>query len=280
MIRFKLHTNNNTALTMLGVFLFVFFSSVVSAQDKLFLKNGEIIKCKITALSEKTISYRDTVDFSLVNTISKSEVVLAEYKSGAIYTFNLNPEGIPTVVNYETREQRKERKMKEWKKEEELLSSNIIGVHIPDLLFGRFTLSYERLIANKSLGVLIPASISYDMSRAIGASTGNNFGATNTGIGFIGGVDVNYYFDLKPEFKYYFGPRVRYGRDMTLGGIEGLTVQLQNGFFKSAGKNVVSSFGWGFGFFKLSERYMNMPGYEPNQVYPWASFTYRLAFRL
>lgn len=262
---------------LMGCFLLSFS---VFSQDKLFLKNGEIIKCKITALAEKTISYRDTTDFSMVNTISKSEVVLAEYKSGSIYTFNQNADGVPSVINFETSSQRRERKLKEWKKEEETLSSNIVGIHIPDLAFGRFTLSYERLLANKSIGILIPASLSYDMSRLLGAGTGNNYGATNIGVSFIGGIEANYYFDLKPEFKYYFGPRVRYGTDITLGGIEGLSVQLQNGFFKSAGKNVVSSFGWGFGFFKLSQRYVNMPGYEPNQVYPWASFTYRLGFRL
>lgn len=261
-------------------FILVLISLSVFSQDKLFLKNGEIIRCKITALADKTISYRDTSDFSTLNTISKSDVVLAEYKSGSIYTFSQNADGVPLVINYETSSQRKERKLKEWKKEEEGLSPNILGIHIPDLAFGRFTISYERLVANKSIGILVPATISYDMYRVLGASRRNNYGATNRGISFIGGIEANYYFDLKPQFKYYFGPRVRYGTDITLGGIEGLSVQLQNGFFKSVGKNIVSSFGWGFGFFKLSQRYVNWPGYEPNQVYPWASFTYRLGFRL
>ena len=91
---------------------------------------------------------------------------------------------------------------------------------------------------------------------------------------------MNYYYDLKPELKYFFGPRIRYGTDMMLGGIEGLSVQLQNGIFRSRGTKYTSTIGVGFGFFKLSEKYSKYPGYKPKQVYPWASFTWRLGFRL
>ncbi|MDF2452238.1 MAG: hypothetical protein K0S26_1742, partial [Bacteroidota bacterium] len=102
----------------------------------------------------------------------------------------------------------------------------------------------------------------------------------NVGTGFITGIDVNYYHDLKPELKYYFGPRIRYGTDMTLGGIEGLTFQIQNGIFRSRGKKMTSTLGFGVGFFKLSAKYANRGTFDTKQVYPWASFTWRLGFRL
>lgn len=295
------------------VLLFVSLSNV--AQDKVFLRNGKIIPCKIVAISEKTISYRDTIPNSLLVTISKNDVLLTEYKTGTIYMFSkpvstINPVSasnnnslIPEIV--ETREQRKERKMREWKEEEALLSNNILGFYIPEILLGRFTVSYERLFANKSMGVKIPFSLTYDSFGALGefssnssnsssssstssngTTTSSNNNTTNSavkrtrGTGFITGVDVNYYYDLKPELKYYFGPRIRYGTDMVLGGIEGLTFQLQNGIFKSNGKRMTSSLGFGIGFFKLSQKYANYAGYEPKQVYPWASFTWRLGFRL
>lgn len=290
------------------VFLVLLFVSLSNfAQDKVFLRNGKVIPCKIVAISEKTISYRDTIPNSLLITVSKNDVLLTEYKTGTIYMFSqpqatvnivsLANSNFETPVINETREQRKERKMKEWKEEEALLSNNILGFYLPELFLGRFTVSYERLFANKSMGVKIPFSLTYNSIRILDAmasgssttsstssgttSSGNNGNSNQTrGAGFITGVDVNYYHDLKPELKYYFGPRIRYGTDMLLGGIEGLTFQLQNGIFKSNGKRMTSTLGFGVGFFKLSQKYANYAGYEPKQVYPWASFTWRLGFRL
>jgi len=284
-MKFSLHI---TALILL-VFSFRGFS-----QDKLFLKNGTQVKCKIVAISENTISYRDTLPDAILVTLPKADVLIAEYKSGGVYIFGNTANQFQVVnntYNNETREQRKERKMKEWKATEQTLSNNILGFYIPELVLGRFTVSYERLFANKSMGIKIPASLTYNPLASAESSTSNS-SSTNTtsssnngvdpqkGVGFITGIDINYYHDLKPELKYYFGPRVRYGTDMILGGIEGLTVQLQNGIFRSRGKRFTSTLGVGFGFFKLSDKYSNYPGYEPKQVYPWASFTWRMGFRL
>ena len=284
------------------IFLVLLFVSLNTLdQDKVFLRDGKIIPCKIIAISEKTISYRDTIPNSLVVTLSKNDVLIAEYKTGPVYMFNKSSSPLnsvnasnknvsPDVI--ETREQRKDRKMKEWKEEEALLPNNILGFYFPELFFGRLTISYERLFANKSMGIKIPFSLTYDSFGAMGefSSSSSSTSSTNTtnnspiirtrGTGFITGIDVNYYYDLKPKLKYYFGPRLRYGTDMVLGGIEGLSFQLQNGIFKSSGKKMTSTLGFGVGFFKLSQKYANYPGYEPKQVYPWASFTWRLGFRL
>jgi hypothetical protein len=300
------------------IFIVLLFVSIVSiAQDKMFLRNGKTISCKIIAISEKTISYKDTVANSELITVSKNDVLLTEYQTGSIYMFSkeetpfnvLNGSSnfttTPEII--ETREQRNVRKMKEWKDAEVLLSNNILGFYIPELILGRLTLSFERLFANKSMGIKIPFSLTYDGLGALAENSANNSSAnsnTNSsttstatsnnntnnssgstvartkGIGFITGVDVNYYHDLKPQLKYFFGPRIRYGTDMTLGGIEGLTFQLQNGIFRSRGKRMTSTIGFGVGFFKLSASYANRGSYDVNQIYPWASFTWRLGFRL
>lgn len=280
------------------VFLFIVFAFAVKAQDKLFLKNGSAVHCKILAISENTITYRDTIITAPQVTIPKAEVLLAEYKGGQVYIFG---QAVNTYTaapqTEETREQRKERRLKEWKLKEQELSNNILGFYIPELLLGRFTVSYERLLAGKSLGVKVPFSLTYNplialnslaSSSSTTSSSGSSSGNNNNnqtydpprGTGFITGLDINYYHDLKPELKYFFGPRIRYGTDMMLGAIEGLTVQVQNGIFKSSGKRMTSTVAIGFGFFKLSQKYANYPGYEPKQVYPWASFTWRLGFRL
>ena len=302
--------------------MLLFVSVTVVAQDKVFLRNGKIIPCKIVAISEKTISYQDTVPNSAIVTLSKNEVLITEYgKPEAVYMFskempsftvqNNNATTFSTMPEMnETREQRQARKMKEWKEKEALMPNGILGFYIVDLAFGRLTVSYERLLAGKSMGIKIPVSLTYDGLGALAEFSSNNSSASNTntnssstntnttntnnstnntsnapvkrnvGTGIITGIDVNYYHDLKPQLKYFFGPRIRYGTDMTLGGIEGLTFQLQNGIFKSSGKKMTSTLGFGVGFFKLSAKYAGRGGFDGKQVYPWASFTWRLGFRL
>lgn len=291
------------------IFLWMLLLSVNSyAQDKLILKNSTQLLCKIVAISENTISYKDTLPDSKMVTISKTEVLIAEYKNGGIYIFGTEKsekkEDLSVVQPTETREQRKERKLQEWKKQEATLSDNILGFYIPELALGRFTVSFERLFSGKSMGIVIPLSLTYNPFGALDRSSSSssssssysssstntnsssnsssNSNTTNraTGVGFIGGIDINYYHDLKPELKYYFGPRIRYGTDIMLGGLEGLTFQLQNGIFRSRGEKFTSTFGIGVGFFKLSQKYSRYPGYDPKQVYPWGSITWRLGFRL
>ncbi len=302
------------------LFLMLFLVALTGyAQDKIFLRTGKIIPCKIMAISEKTITYKDTATNSPLITLSKNDVLLTEYQSGTVYMFSQEPPASDfKVVNgntasnnnntlsvNETRQERNERKLNEWKEQEALLPNNILGFYIPELVLGRLTVSYERLFANKSMGVKIPFSLTYDALGALSEFSSNNTNATNTntnsgststtttsnnntngavkrnrGTGFITGIDVNYYYDLKPKLKYYFGPRIRYGTDMMLGGIEGLTFQLQNGIFKSSGKRMTSTLGFGVGFFKLSAKYANRGAFDTKQVYPWASFTWRLGFRL
>lgn len=291
--------------------MLLFVALDLSAQDKVFLRDGKSIVCKIVAISENTISYRDTIANSSLITVSKNDVLLTEYQNGTVYMFSKPTNSDFKVINttttnpssnfIETREQRKERKMKEWKEQEALLGNNIIGFYIPELILGRLTISYERLLANKSMGVKIPFSITYDALGALAENSANNSSTStgtnssngntsnntnnsaiqrNRGTGIITGIDVNYYHELKPQLKYYFGPRIRYGTDMSLGGIEGLTFQIQNGIFKSSGKKMTSTVGFGVGFFKLSEKYASRSRLDTKQVYPWASFTWRLGFRL
>jgi hypothetical protein len=273
------------------VVLLALAGSRAYAQDQLFFRKGNQVPCKIMAISENTITYRDTVPGSALITVPKSEVILAEYKTGQVYIFSSEKTLVAAPADvFETREQRKERKMKEWKLKEQELSDNILGFYIPELFLGRFTVSFERLLANKSVGVKIPLSLTYDsfgaLAQASANSTSNNTGTvvsspvTRTkGVNFITGVDVNYYYDLKPELKYFFGPRIRYGTDQVMGGIEGLSFQIQNGIFRSRGKKMTSTLGIGFGFVKVLD--FGFPtSRDTRQVYPWGSFTWRLGFRL
>lgn len=266
--------------------LFCIKANTVFSQDKLFLRNGSSLHCKIVSINEHTISYRDTLENSPIITIAKAQIIVAEIK-GEVYIFGSEKQvNEQSVSTNETWQQRQERRMQDWKKQEDSLSNNILGFYLPVILLGRLGVSYERLFSNKSIGIKIPVILSYNPFAYLPTNSSSNSGTTNTtnppnkGVGFITGIDVSFYHDIKPQMKYYFGPRIRYGTDMLFGGIEGLTAQLQNGIFRSSGKRFTNTFGVGVGFFKLSKKYSNLAGYTENQVYPSVSLTWRLGFRL
>lgn len=262
-------------------------------QDKLYLKNGDLIACKINHIEENTINYQDTLANSIEHSILKTDVLIAEYKTGEIYIFSKNNLNTSPETAIESRQERQDRKMKEWKAKEQKMPNGILGFYPVQLFGGRLTASYERLVSNKNIGILIPFSLTYDMFNALNSAststasspTGTTSSAsgnrpTRSGFGAIIGMDINYYYDLKSELKYFFGPRFRYGTAMTFGGIEYLSFQLQNGIMKSKGTKFTNSLSIGFGFFKLSKKYSAYPNYESNQVYPMGSITWRLGFRL
>ncbi len=207
---------------------------------------------------------------------------MAEFKSGEIYVFGKGeatsaPE--TTLLN-ETSAERKERKMKEWKKEEETLGNNIIGFYPAVIPLGRFCVSYERLLANKNIGIKVPFTLTYD-TKAILSYGSNNSTTSTTGVGFITGLDLNFYTDIKPRTKYYFGPRVRYGKDVFM-ELEGLTAQLQNGIMFSGGKNFTNTIGIGMGISKIAAIYGTTVSNNlfDKQIYPSFSLTWRLGIRL
>lgn len=273
------------------------------AQDKLFLRNDSIIQCNVVSIFGSTINYK-LLNQKELQKIPKSQAILIEYKSGKICFFNsgIVAEDADSLPHIETKAEKNTRELYEFKKKELTYPNNFVGFYPTQLLLGRFTLSYERLFANKSIGINIPLSITYNPGNALrylatgSTSVSTNTTSTNTtnnnnsnnrnnnepppsGIGFIGGFDINYYYDIEPETKYYFGPRIRYGTDILLGSIEGLTFQIQNGIMLTSGKNFATNVGFGVGFFKLSAKYANFPGYSSKQVYPWMSITWRTCYR-
>lgn len=257
-------------------------TQITFAQDKLFLRNNTTLLCKIASINEKTVSYRDSVGAPQITTIPKESVIMAEYKSGEIYVFGKGETTSATAAKIlnETSIERKERKMREWKKEEEELGNNIIGFYPAIIPLGRFSVSYERLLANKSIGIKIPFALTYD-TKAILSSGSNNGTPTTTGVGFITGLDINFYTDIKPRTKYYFGPRMRYGKDVFM-ELEGLTAQLQNGIMFSGGKNFTNTIGIGMGISKIATIYGTTVGNNlfDKQIYPSFSLTWRLGIRL
>lgn len=251
-------------------------SGITLAQDKVIFKDGRKLKCKIMAINPSTITYKDSSSADKMITVPKADVLMAEFSgSGSVYIFgNDNPASAASLVKSKDRHA-------DSREHEKEMGDNIIGFQIPDLLFGRFTLTYERLFFEKQIGLVIPVSLSFDRNalfKSTTTDTSANSKKANKNLGWVTGFDLNYYFHSKGYTKFFVGPRVRYGTDATLGNVTAYTVQLQNGLLLSNSKHFASTLAIGFGFVRI----LAAPGggsFSPNQSYPWGSFTFRLAFR-
>jgi hypothetical protein len=151
-------------------------------------------------------------------------------------------------------------------------------------MWGRLSFSYERLVMEKRIGVVIPFTLTFDPRVLIPG--GSNDTLVNTAsnrirrnTGYITGFDLNYYYETRSYSKFFFGPRFRYGTDVNLANITGYTIQFQNGFLlcDSKGK-MATTFALGFGFARIISTPFSS-GFNAKQSYPWMSFTLRLGFR-
>jgi hypothetical protein len=273
---------------LIYILFFVLYSTDVVSQDKLFLRKDSVIHCRIVSISGADITYRDSV-LSKIKFIKKYKVLIAEYSTGEVHVFSdLREDNFSDSTKApESGREKGERLLREWKKKEAGYANYLIGFYPSDVLVGRLTLAYERLFANKTIGVNVPFSLTYNPNRTLRYLTTGSSAPSNTnnaqnspsGVGFISGLDVNYYYDIEPETKYYFGPRLRYGTDVLLGNIEGVTFQIQNGIMLLSDANFTTNVGFGIGFFKLSSRYSGLSLADRKQAYPWMSITWRICFR-
>lgn len=261
-------------------FALVFSVNLIKAQDKIVFKNGKKANCKIVAINPHSVTYKDSANAENLITVPKGEVLMAEYKSGSVYIFGSDEATkTPTVIGTPVSDRKKA-----WRDKEATFSNNILGFQIPDPFWGRLTLTYERLLFDKQVGFLIPASLTYDARALLFAGSTTNPGSpgnnVSRNVSFITGADINYYFETKGRAKFYVGPRFRYGTDVTIENVTAYSFQFQNGlFFPSANGKMANTLSLGFGFARI----ISLPGagfLNPKQAYPWASFSYRLGFRL
>jgi hypothetical protein len=257
--------------------LILFFScSYLNAQDKIVYRDGKKISCSIISVEENSVSYKDSLTSQIVKVASKKDLIMAE-KNGSVFIFGSEVVSVAPA----SKKSRKENSPSLAKKEkEQTFSNNIIGFQPVDLLlFGRLTMTYERLFNEKQMGIVIPVSLSFDPRilfnpRADSSVTKNN--PVRTNVGLITGLDINYYFPTKGYSKFFVGPRFRYGTDVYMLNLTGYSVQLQNGFLlcSSNGKSA-STFAVGFGYVRVT----SFSGISSRQSFPWASLTIRIGFR-
>lgn len=266
------------------IFYFLLLGAILNlnAQDKLILKEGKKINCKILSINLSTIDYKDTTISTNVFTIDKTEILMAELKSGEVYVFG-NESGSKTFSQVKTKADKDNDRRAAIREKERGFKDNIIGFQPIDIVWGRLTFTYERLFMDKRMGVAIPFSLSYDPRVLIPGSSNDTIVNTREKVrhntGFITGIDLNYYQESKSHTKFFFGPRFRYGQDVNLANITAYTIQFQQGFLlcDSKGK-MATTFALGFGFARIISTPFSS-GYNEKQSYPWMSFTLRLGIR-
>jgi hypothetical protein len=248
------------------VIIIFLFSLKFSAQDKLFLKNEALIKADVYSISNEFIFIKQN-DTSLINkSIPKTDVILIEKENGDIFIFS-----------------EKSKKIISEKTEKRLPKRNVIETQPLGFLTGRISLAYERLNKNNTIGFVFPLSLSFDpigiIYKPTNDSTGRNSIEHIKGFSFISGIDINFYINENKFTQFFVGPRIRYGNDMFLRGIEAFTAQTQFGIKLSDKSNwLIQHISVGFGFVRI---FSSPAGtlLSTRQLFAWGSLNYRLGIK-
>ncbi len=247
------------------IFIFLAFSFILNAQDKLFFKNGTVKKGYIVSISKDLVFFKNTDTSLQTSQIPKSELLLVENYKGDIFIYSAGKKNnfLDTL------------KLPDQKR-------NVFGVQPFGIFYGRATFVYERYSKDNKIGFVFPLSVTFDPNGTLYHSrldTSQNSVKRLSGINFIGGLDVNFYVGRKMSPKFFIGPRIRYGTDMFLRGIEAYSAQTQFGWrFGAPNKMFVQHLSFGFGFVRI----LSSPAgtlISPKQSFGWFSANYRLGIK-
>jgi hypothetical protein len=248
------------------LFILLFLSCYLNAQDKLFFKDGTRKKGFILSIAKDYIYFR-TSDTAATQKISRGGLILIEDYKGTLYHFSEDDK----ITETESTDKKTETGIR-----------NIFSIQPIGLILGRATVVYERLTKDDKIGVVIPFSLTYDPTGILSQSElDTSFNAVKRirGVNFITGLDVNFYVGKKESLKFFLGPRVRYGTDLFLRDIQGYTIQTQFGWkLNRPEKKFVQHFSIGLGFVRV----LSSPGgtlIDPKQSYGWYSLNYRLGIK-
>jgi hypothetical protein len=245
------------------VYILLIMPLCFNAQDKLFFKSGKTANGTLVSLSTKQVFflYKDSIETSIID---KKEVLLIEKTNGE--RFLIGPEkNKPAFSNADSSDTK--------------VARHAFGIQPFGVFAGRITIAYEHFFSSNKFGVSIPLSLTFDpfgIFYTSAADTSADSPEHIPGIGFITGIDLNYYFNARAGSCFFMGPRIRYGTDKMLRGIEGFSIQYQLGIHVQSGKNLSQHFSIGYGCVKI----LNVPvssTLNPEQLYGWLSVNYRIS---
>jgi len=246
--------------------IFLFCTSYINAQDKLFFKDGTSRK-GVLVTNAKDYVYFKSSDTSALEKIQKSKLILMEDYKGTRYLFSgkeNNRDSLPLAL----------------KKSD--APRNIFSIQPLAVLFGRGSFYYERISKDQKVGIVIPLILTFDPQfgnafNSLLDSTRNS--RRVKGINYITGFDLNFYFGKKEGIKLFMGPRLRYGTDVAFLNIEGYSLQTQFGIrVGRPDKKTVQHLAVGFGFVRIiSSSALRIV--DPKLAHPWYSLNYRLGVK-
>ena len=246
-----------------------FMLACVQAQDKLFFANGQVKKGIVVSVAKDAVFFRLS-DTSAIQRIPKKDLVLIENYRGVRQVFGRDAgsdsrEAIKDTVGMAVNTRR-----------------HCFGLQPLAVLVGRGTFVYEHFTKNDRIGIVVPLSITFDPFGSLyntRIDTSRNAIKRISGINFIAGLDLNFYIGKNSDPRLFIGPRIRYGTDLFLRGIEAYSLQTQVGW-KIEDENGIFTqhLSVGFGFVRILSSPLG-PLINPRQSYGWYSLNYRLGIR-
>ena len=246
----------------LYVLIFLFCSLGMNSQDKVFFRVGTVRTLQVISVTNDRVFVKDS-EGSAPYSIPRSELLLIDQASGRRFIFATTKNSGENKTSKVSAERRQ-----------------AVGVQPFEAFWGRATFVYEHIFLNGKVGVALPLSITYNPVRNPGYEVVDSVWASSLKkVGFITGLDLNFYVGKKTSPKFFIGPRFRYGTDILLQNIEGFTFQSQLGWrFGKEKSRICQHLALGFGFARVLATSLG-PFPESKQAFGWYSATYRFSFR-
>ncbi|MBS1651111.1 MAG: hypothetical protein JSU07_03795 [Bacteroidetes bacterium] len=236
-----------------------------SQTDKLFFKSGKLEKVTIQNINKHFVTYKASDSAKTLMHTDSKELLFIEKSNGYRHYFFSEKEHFLKDTNIKI--------------------SNIISTRPLDIFGGRLLLEHEHYFASSKIGLVITGGITYDMLPGFGRRgrkrrgampQKNNASTRPNGIGFMAGIDLNFYIGKNSKKTFFIGPRLRYGIDKTILDVDAVTLQTQFGwrFGDMTKKGFLQFLSFGYGFVTVIDgqtRNLDRP-------IPWGSINYRVGF--
>ncbi|MEA3496248.1 MAG: hypothetical protein U9R42_09460 [Bacteroidota bacterium] len=178
---------NNLLAYLLSIIVLLSISFTAKTQDIIYKNDGSKIEAKIVKIAQDVVKYKKYSDIEGATFILEiSEITMIRYESGK----NVFLTKAFTDVKKEV--------------EEFELENNLITFHLFDIIFDDFTLSYEKISDDGTMGVQIPIAIGFDKNSYYAYSDYSNI--------FYTGIGLNFYPTGQGIWKYFVGPSIRLGK--------------------------------------------------------------------
>ena len=241
------------------------------AQDILYKQDGSKEEVKVLEINSQEISYKKFSNLDgPVYVMNRSDVVLITFANGEHEL--IGP--VKTIP------------MKKEKPFTKDFTKNIFAIHLFDVVFGDFAMSYERILGEGRMSIRFPIAFGFYARNPYDTP----FEFNNV---FYSGAGINFYPTGQGKVRYFVGPNFRFGVGRSAdyyyyydeyGALiydqyyeENsfyMKYMVDNGIMIMPVKNLSIS-----AIFSVGVRFIADPGYNLNRVQPDAQFAINLGFR-